>query len=66
MGLAGPYVSSSYGGGWPATGLAEGAFLCVAASAVLLNLADQAYRYEDPDHWRLPVNTDKIPYQFER
>ena len=35
-------------------------------SAVLLNLVDQAYRYEDPDHWRLPVNTDKIPYQFER
>jgi dTDP-4-dehydrorhamnose 3,5-epimerase len=35
-------------------------------TAVLLNLVDQAYRYEDPDHWRLPLNTEKIPYQFER
>jgi dTDP-4-dehydrorhamnose 3,5-epimerase len=35
-------------------------------TAVLLNLVDQAYRYEDPDHWRLPLNTEKIPYRFER
>ena len=34
--------------------------------ALLLNLVDQAYRYEDPDHWRLPVDTDQIPYRFER
>ena len=33
--------------------------------AVLLNLVDQAYRYEDPDHWRLPPDSDKIPYRFE-
>jgi dTDP-4-dehydrorhamnose 3,5-epimerase len=33
--------------------------------AVLLNLVDRAYQYEDPDHWRLPLDTDKIPYRFE-
>jgi dTDP-4-dehydrorhamnose 3,5-epimerase len=33
--------------------------------ALLLNLVDRAYRYEDPDHWRLPLDTDKIPYRFE-
>lgn len=32
--------------------------------ALLLNLVDRAYRYEDPDHWRLPADTNKIPYQF--
>ena len=33
--------------------------------ALLLNLVNQAYRYEDPDHWRLPLGTDKIPYRFQ-
>lgn len=33
-----------------------------AESALLLNLPDQAYAYEDPDHWRLPPDTDRIPY----
>lgn len=33
-------------------------------SALLLNIVDYAYKYEDPDHWRLPHNTDKIPYSF--
>ena len=32
--------------------------------SLVLNLVDRAYKYEDPDHWRLPANTDKIPYQF--
>jgi dTDP-4-dehydrorhamnose 3,5-epimerase len=31
---------------------------------LLLNLVDRAYRYEDPDHWRLPPDTPKIPYSF--
>lgn len=35
------------------------------SAAVMLNLVDHAYRYDDPDHWRLPVDTDKIPYRFE-
>jgi dTDP-4-dehydrorhamnose 3,5-epimerase len=34
--------------------------------ALLLNLVDKAYQYDDPDHWRLPVDTDRIPYTFER
>jgi dTDP-4-dehydrorhamnose 3,5-epimerase len=32
--------------------------------ALILNLVDRAYRYEDPDHWRLPRDTNKIPYRF--
>ena len=34
--------------------------------ALLLNLVNRAYQYEEPDHWRLPLDTDKIPYRFER
>jgi dTDP-4-dehydrorhamnose 3,5-epimerase len=30
----------------------------------LVNLVDRAYRYEDPDQWRLPRNTPKIPYSL--
>lgn len=32
--------------------------------SILLNLTDRPYCYEDPDHWRLPLDTDKIPYRF--
>lgn len=35
------------------------------SQAALLNLVDRAYDYEDPDHWRLPITTDKIPYSFD-
>lgn len=35
-----------------------------AAPSILLNAVDQAYIYEGPDHWRLPVDTDQIPYRF--
>ena len=35
-----------------------------SAPALLLNLPDRAYRYEGPDHWRLPVDTTEIPYRF--
>jgi dTDP-4-dehydrorhamnose 3,5-epimerase len=31
---------------------------------ILLNLTDQPYSYEAPDHWRLPPDTDRIPYSF--
>jgi dTDP-4-dehydrorhamnose 3,5-epimerase len=34
------------------------------APALLLNLVDRAYQYENPDHWRLPSDTPKIPYRF--
>lgn len=30
----------------------------------LLNLVDVAYQYESPDHWRLPADTEEIPYRF--
>ncbi len=34
--------------------------------ALVLNLPDRAYAYEDPDHWRLPPDTAQIPYRFKR
>jgi dTDP-4-dehydrorhamnose 3,5-epimerase len=30
--------------------------------ALVLNFPTRAYVYEDPDHWRLPMDTDQIPY----
>lgn len=32
--------------------------------AILINMVDQAYRYEDPDHWRVPADSPEIPYRF--
>ena len=32
--------------------------------ASLLNVVDKAYRYDDPDHWALPWDTDLIPHRF--
>ena len=32
--------------------------------SLLLSLVDQAYCYEDPDHWRLAPDSDQIPYRF--
>jgi dTDP-4-dehydrorhamnose 3,5-epimerase len=32
----------------------------------VLNLVDRAYSYEDPDHWRLPRDSARIPYRFVR
>jgi dTDP-4-dehydrorhamnose 3,5-epimerase len=31
---------------------------------LVLNIVDRAYSYEDPDHWRLPWDSPKIPYRF--
>ena len=31
----------------------------------LINLVDRAYSYEDPDHWRLPLDSPSIPYRFQ-
>jgi dTDP-4-dehydrorhamnose 3,5-epimerase len=33
--------------------------------AVMLNLVDRAYEYEDPDHWRVAADTPHIPYSFQ-
>jgi len=35
-----------------------------AEPALLINVADLAYRYANPDHWRLPWDSDQIPYRF--
>ena len=32
--------------------------------ALVLNYPTRAYDYEDPDHWRLPYDTDQIPYRW--
>ena len=31
---------------------------------LVINLVDKAYSYDDPDHWRLPLDTGQIPYAF--
>lgn len=33
--------------------------------ALLLNAVDQAYQYEDPDHWRIPQDDPQIPFEFK-
>ena len=32
--------------------------------ALVLNYPTHAYDYEDPDHWRLPYDTEQIPYTW--
>ena len=32
--------------------------------AILINAVDHAYRYEDPDHWRVPADSPSVPYSF--
>jgi len=32
--------------------------------SALLNLVDTAYQYTDPDHWRIPLDSDQISYKF--
>ncbi|MCE6989109.1 dTDP-4-dehydrorhamnose 3,5-epimerase family protein [Dyadobacter sp. CY323] len=32
--------------------------------AALLNIVDKAYQYDDPDHWRIPLDSPEIPYKF--
>jgi dTDP-4-dehydrorhamnose 3,5-epimerase len=45
-------------------GVWHGLIATGATAAIILNLADRAYTYEDPDHWRLPPDTPEIPYLF--
>ena len=35
-------------------------------TSTILNIVDAAYDYESPDHWRLPSDTDEIPFSFGR
>jgi dTDP-4-dehydrorhamnose 3,5-epimerase len=32
--------------------------------ATIVNLPDRAYQYAEPDHWRLPADTEQIPFAF--
>lgn len=34
--------------------------------ATIVNMPNRAYEYERPDHWRLPPDTNEIPYTFRR
>jgi dTDP-4-dehydrorhamnose 3,5-epimerase len=45
-------------------GLWHGLIASGSAPALILNLTDRAYAYEEPDHWRLPPDTPEIPYRF--
>lgn len=33
-------------------------------TALVLNLVDKAYAFDSPDHWRLPPDTEQIPYKL--
>ena len=32
--------------------------------AMFINYFDREYRYSDPDEYKLPPNTDEIPFSF--
>jgi dTDP-4-dehydrorhamnose 3,5-epimerase len=32
----------------------------------MLNVVDEAYDYESPDHWRLPHDSPHVPFSFSR
>jgi hypothetical protein len=34
--------------------------------AILLNYFDREYQYEDPDEYKLPLDSPHIPYSFAR
>jgi dTDP-4-dehydrorhamnose 3,5-epimerase len=34
--------------------------------ALLVSMPTRAYNYGDPDVWRLPLDTDEIPFRFEQ
>lgn len=36
-----------------------------SSDGILINIVDHAYSYNEPDHWRLPPDTDRIPYRFD-
>ncbi|MGC9066475.1 MAG: dTDP-4-dehydrorhamnose 3,5-epimerase family protein [Candidatus Ratteibacteria bacterium] len=42
-------------------------FMCVSTEeAIILNLPTQPYDHQSPDEYRLPFDTDKISYKWER
>ena len=58
-GLARPAIISVPPGVW------HGVQNIGTVTASLLNIVDNPYRYENPDHWRLPQDTPLIPYSFK-
>ena len=46
------------------TGVWHGVKALSATPALILNIVDQAYGYEFPDHWRLPPDTEHIPFKL--
>jgi dTDP-4-dehydrorhamnose 3,5-epimerase len=46
------------------TGIWHGLQNLGSSDALVLNYPTHAYDYEDPDHWRLPFDTDEIPYKW--
>ena len=46
------------------TGVWHGLQNLGSSDALVLNYPTQAYNYEDPDHWRLPYDTQEIPYSW--
>ncbi len=45
-------------------GIWHGIMNIAVGPTLVINLTDQEYEYEGPDHWRLPLDTDQIPYRF--
>jgi dTDP-4-dehydrorhamnose 3,5-epimerase len=35
-----------------------------AETSMLVNIVDNAYAYEDPDHYRVPVDSEEIPFDI--
>ena len=35
-----------------------------SGQSFIVNVVNHAYNYEKPDHYRLPADTDQIPFQF--
>lgn len=46
------------------TGIWHGLQNLGMTDALVLNYPTNAYDYEDPDHWRLPADSEQIPYTW--
>lgn len=46
------------------TGVWHGLQNLGSTDALMINFPTSAYDYNDPDHWRLPYDTDQIPYRW--
>lgn len=44
----------------------HGLVVADADPALVLNLTDRVYVYENPDHWRLPADSPEIPYSLRQ